>query len=86
MSHRSKTFQAIPIYFTKVKKPPYVFFTHLFFALAIILLFGGFFLHMISRIIKVKPNCLNVQQLTLQDKNTEPGRRIQIQVRSVGRQ
>ena len=60
MSHTSKTFQAIHIYFTKMKKPPDEFFTNLFFAEARILTFGGLSLHMFSRKLKVKPNCLRV--------------------------
>ena len=44
----------------KVKKPPDGFFTHLFFALATILLFGVFSLNMLPKIIKVKPNYLRL--------------------------
>ena len=43
-----------------VTKPPYGFCTHLFFASGIILIFGGLFLHRISKIIKVKLNWLRV--------------------------
>ena len=52
MSHTPKTFQAIYIYFTKLKNPPCEFYTHLFFASAIILVFGGLFLHRIYMLIK----------------------------------
>ena len=62
MAHTPKTFQAIHIYFTILKKPTDLFFTHLFFASAIILIFGGLFLHSLSRILKVKPNLLRVPE------------------------
>ena len=70
----------------KVKKPPYGFFTHLLFESAIILIFGGFFLHWLSRIIKVKFECLRVPTTDFARQNTEPGGRIQIQVNIVGSQ
>ena len=60
MSHTPKTFQAIHIYFTKLKRPPDGFFTHLFFASEIILILGGLFLHRLSRILKVNLNWISV--------------------------
>ena len=44
----------------KFKKPPVVFCTHLFFASETILIFGGVFLHMLSRILRSKLNWLRV--------------------------
>ena len=44
----------------KVKKPPDGFLTHIFFASAIILIFGGLFLHSLSRKLKVNLNWLRV--------------------------
>ena len=46
----------------KVKKPPYGFHTHLFFASEIILIFGGIFLHRISRLLKLKFKRIRVPQ------------------------
>ena len=43
-----------------MKNPPDEFCTHLFFASAIILIFGGLFLHILSRLIKFNTNCLRV--------------------------
>ena len=43
MVHTPKTFQAIHIYFKKSEKPLNVVCTHLFFALAIIVIFDGLF-------------------------------------------
>ena len=37
----------------KFKNPPDIFFTHIFFASETMLIFGGLFLHSISRILKV---------------------------------
>ena len=44
----------------KLKKTPDGFFSHVFFASAINLTFGGLFLHRLSRLIKVKLNWLRV--------------------------
>ena len=44
----------------KLKNPPYGFCTPLFFASAIILIFGGLLLHRLSRILKFKINWLRV--------------------------
>ena len=44
----------------KLKNPPYGFCNHLFFFSAIILIFGGLFLHRIYRLITVKLNWLRV--------------------------
>ena len=44
----------------KLKKPPDRFFTHLFFASAIILIFGGLFLHRLSRLLKFNLNWIRV--------------------------
>ena len=41
-----------------MKKPPYVFCTHILFASAIILIFGSLFLHSISKPLKFNPNWL----------------------------
>ena len=54
MERTPKTFQAIHVYFTKVKNPLNGFCTHIFFAQEIILIFGGLFWHIIYRLIKVK--------------------------------
>ena len=70
----------------KLKNPLDIFCNHHFFASAIILIYGGLFLHRLSRILKVKFNWISAKKLTLQDKNLESGSRIQIQVSSVGRQ
>ena len=60
MEHTPKTSQALNINFTRVKKPPYGFCTHLFLASTIILISGGLFLHMISRILKLKLKWIRV--------------------------
>ena len=70
----------------KVKKPPNGFCTYLLFASAIILIFGGLFLHRISRIIKVKMNWIRVTTAEFSGKTAETGGITQIQVRSVRRQ
>ena len=44
----------------KLKNPPDGFFTHLFFVSEIILIFGGLFLHRLSRLLKVNINCIMV--------------------------
>ena len=44
----------------KLKMPPDGFSTHLFFASAIILIFGGLFLHRLSRLLKYNPNLVRV--------------------------
>ena len=44
----------------KVKKPPDEFFTNILFASEIILIFGGLFLHRLSRILKFKLKCLRM--------------------------
>ena len=44
----------------KLKNPPDGFFTHLFFASAIILIFGGLFLHRLSMLLKFNPNRIRV--------------------------
>ena len=54
--HTPKTSQAIHIYSTKVKKPLYGFFTHLFYSSETIQIFCGLFVHDLSRIIKFKHN------------------------------
>ena len=86
MAHTHITFQAIHIYFAKVKKPPDEFCTHLFFASTIILIFGGLFLHRLSRLLKFKINWLRVPKTEFARQNSEPGVRIQIQVNPVGSQ
>ena len=58
--HTPKTFQGINIYFTKMKKPPDGFCTHLFFVSSIILIFGGLFLHSLSKLLKVYIKWLRV--------------------------
>ena len=40
----------------KAKKPPYGFFTYIFFSSERILIFGGLLLHRIFRLLKVKLN------------------------------
>ena len=60
MAHAPKTSQAVHIYFTKMKKPPYGFCNHLFFASEINIIFGGLFLHSLYRLLKVKINFLRV--------------------------
>ena len=60
MSHTPKTFQEIHIYFTKVKNPPDVFCTHIFFASKTILIFGGLFLNRLSGILRFDINWLRV--------------------------
>ena len=57
MAHTPKQFQFI---LKKVKKPPDGFCTRLFFALEIIVISSGFFLHRLSRILKIKLNWLSV--------------------------
>ena len=86
MAHTHKTSQAMHIYFTKMKKPTDTFCTHLFFASAIILIFGGLFLHRIPRLLKVNLNLIRAPTTDFSRKNAEPGGRIQIQVISFGRQ
>ena len=60
MAHTSKTFQSIQIYFTKSNKTPYGICINLFFASEIILIFGGLFLHRLSRLLKVNLNSIMV--------------------------
>ena len=43
MSHTTKTFQAVHVYFTKIEETSRWIFTHIFFASANILIFGGLF-------------------------------------------
>ena len=43
-----------------MNNPPYEFFTHLFFASEIILIFGGLFLHRIHILIRVIIDCISV--------------------------
>ena len=45
----------------KVKKPPDGFYTCIFFASAIILIFGGLFLHRLSRLLKVNLKWIRVK-------------------------
>ena len=70
----------------KLKKRPDGFFTHLFFASAIILIFGALILHRLSRLLKYNRNLIRLPKLSLQDKNVEPGEITQIQSIPVGRQ
>ena len=44
----------------KLKKPQDYFFTHLLFASEIILIFGGIFLHWVSRLLKIKLSWIRV--------------------------
>ena len=44
----------------KLKKPPDGLFTNIFFASAIILIFGGLFLHRLSRLLKFNLNWIRV--------------------------
>ena len=68
MEHTPKTFESMHIYFTKVKNTPDEFYTHLFFASEIILIFGGLFLHSLYGLLKVKLNWIRVSK-------TEPARK-----------
>ena len=72
MEQKPKKFEAKHKYLTKLKKPPYGFSTHLFFDSAIMLIFGGLFLHRISRLLVVNINWISVARNFLQDKNAEP--------------
>ena len=58
MENAPKTLYAIHIYFTKVKNPTDGFCTNIFFTSEIVLIFGGLFLHRLSRLIKVNINWL----------------------------
>ena len=69
---RPKTSQAIHVYFQKVKKPPDGFCNHLFFASVIILIFDGLFLHRISRLSKVKKNCIRITTTEFSREKAEP--------------
>ena len=69
-----------------MKNIPDGFYTNLFFAPEIILIFGGLCLHGIYRILKVNINCIRVPTTDFSRQNAEPGMGIYIQVRSVGRQ
>ena len=60
MAHTPKNSNPYIFILQKVKKPPDGFFTHIFFALSIILIFGGSFFHRISRILKVNINWIRV--------------------------
>ena len=66
--------------------PPDEFFTHLFFASSIVLILICISKHSLCRIIKVDIKWLRVPIINLEDKNTELGGRIQIQVILVGTQ
>ena len=86
MEHTFKTFQIIHINFTKVKNPPDGFCAHLIFALAIILIFRGLFLHTLYRLIKSKLNWLRVSTTDFERQIFRTRRQKQIEVNSVGRQ
>ena len=60
MAHTPKMLQCLHIYFKKLNKPPDGFCTHIFFDLAIILIFGGVSLYRLSSIIKVNLKWLRV--------------------------
>ena len=80
MAQTPKTFQAIHIYSTNLKKYPDGFCNHIFFASAIILIFGGLFLRRLSRLLKFKLGFLRVSTTDLTRRENK------IQVSSVGRQ
>ena len=86
MEHTPKTFQAINVHSQKFNKPLDGFFTHLFFTSSNNLIFGGLFLHRLSRLLKLNFNCIRVPTTDFAKKKSEPGGRTQIQVCSVGRQ
>ena len=69
-----------------MKKPSNGFFTHLFFASEIIIIFGGLLLHIPLRILKVKLNCIRVPTTDFARKKLESGKIIQIKANTVGRQ
>ena len=60
MAHTPKILQSIRIYFTKSENPADRFFTRLFFASEIILIFGGLYFHRLSRLLNIKLNWLRV--------------------------
>ena len=86
IAHTPKTFQSIHIYFTKTEESSRWICTHLFFVSSIILVFGGLFLHRLSRLLKVYIKWLRVPTTEFVRKNAELVQRIQIQVNPVVRQ
>ena len=60
MAHTSKQFQPHMFILQKLKNPPNVFFTHLFFASAIIQIFSGLFLHRLYKLLRVNINWIRV--------------------------
>ena len=69
-----------------MNKPQEVFFTRILYASEIILIFGGLFLHRLSRILKVNIYWIRVPTNEISIKNAKPVKRIQIKVISVRQQ